>query len=206
MKLYSVTLFLLLIISLAGCTSRTPEQSESRPKNLNLESAHEPEVPAPAIEDASLEFTAPAGWIAETPTSSNRHAQYKLPRVANDREDAELVAYHFSGGGGTSQANIDRWIGQFHKADGSPASDTAKITRKDINGIAVTMLDISGTYEGSMMPMQPTSNPKTDYRMLAAVVETGSGPWFFKLTGPAKTVAKWQSSFDVLLNSVREKK
>lgn len=206
MKFCSVTLFLLLIISLAGCTSRTTEQSESQSKNLNLESAHGPEVPASAMEDASLEFNAPAGWIAETPTSSNRHAQYKLPRVGNDREDAELVAYHFSGGGGTPQANIDRWIGQFHKADGSPASDTAKITRKDINGIAVTMLDISGAYEGSMMPMQPASKPKTDYRMLAAVVETGSGPWFFKLTGPAKTVGKWQSSFDVFLNSVREKK
>jgi hypothetical protein len=207
MKLCCVTLFLCVsIISLTGCTSKPPEQNGSQSKNLSLESAHRSGVPASEIADANLEFTAPAGWVTETPSSSNRQAQYKLPRAGNDSEDAELVAYHFSGGGGTPQANIDRWIGQFRKADGTPASDTAKITRKNINGIAITTLDVSGSYEGSMMPGQTASKPKTDFRMLAAIAETGSSPWFFKLTGPAKTVAKWQSSFDIFLSSIREKK
>jgi hypothetical protein len=206
MKSNWITLFLFIgIVSLTGCTSRKTGQDESPSKNMNFESAHETGAPAPPVAESNLAFSAPADWISEPPSSSNRQAQYKLPHAGGDSEDAELVAYHFSGGGGTPQANIDRWIGQFHKADGTPATDTAKVARKEINGSAVTTLDVSGTYEGSMMPMQQAPKPKTDYRMLAAIVETKSGPWFFKLTGPAKTVAKWQSSFDIFLNSIREK-
>jgi hypothetical protein len=39
--------------------------------------------------------------------------------------------------------------------------------------------------------------------MLAAVAETASGPWFFKLTGPAKTVARWQSGFSAFLDTIK---
>ena len=207
MKLNRITLFLFAgMVALAGCTSKTTEQKESPSQDMKFESAHGTEAPSPAVAVSNLTFSAPADWVVETPSSSNRQAQYKLLRAGNDPEDAELALYYFPGGGGTPQANIDRWIGQFHKADGSPASDTSKVVHKDINGIAVITLDVSGNYEGSMMPMQQAAKPKTDFRMLAAIVETGSGPWFFKLTGPAKTVAKWQSSFDVFLNSIREKK
>jgi len=206
MKPNWITLFLFVgVFFLTGCTSKKTGQNESQPQNMNFESAHGTEVATPPVAESNLTFSAPPDWVAEPPSSSNREAQYKLSRAGSDSEDAELVVYHFSGGGGTPQANIDRWIGQFHKADGTPASDTAKVARKEINGIPVTTLDISGTYEGSMMPMQQASKPKTDYRLLAAIVETKSGPWFFKLTGPAKTVAKWQSSFDLFLNSIREK-
>ena len=31
------------------------------------------------------------------------------------------------------------------------------------------------------------------------------GPWFFKLTGPEKTVAKWQPSFEQFLDSLEQK-
>ncbi len=45
---------------------------------------------------------------------------------------------------------------------------------------------------------------KPDFRMLGAVVEAGNGPWFFKLTGPAKTVARWLPSFDTFLGSMKQ--
>ena len=51
--------------------------------------------------------------MTETPSSSMRVGQYKLPKSEGDKEDASLVLYYFGATqGGSPQANIDRWIGQ----------------------------------------------------------------------------------------------
>ncbi len=191
--------FLLIgwLITVAGCSQKTSEA-------LKPEAAHVSGSSAATVSNAGLKFAIPPGWISESPASSNRQAQFKLPRAAGDSEDAELVVYYFHGGGGTPQANVDRWIGQFTKPDGTPASDTARITHKDIDGIPVTIVDISGTYTDSMSPMQQSQGAKTHFRMMGAIAEAGNGPWFIKLTGPEKTVAKWESSFESFLNSLKQ--
>jgi hypothetical protein len=56
-----------------------------------------------------------------------------------------------------------------------------------------------------MMSMQGQTGPKKNFRMLAAIAETTSGPWFFKLTGPEKTVANWEPSFEKFLDSIEQK-
>ena len=198
--------FLLLgcVIAIAGCSRKMQESKTPESEVLKPESAHAPDNPAAAASNEGLKFTAPSGWIAESPASSSRRAQYRLTRAKGDSEDAELVIYYFGGGGGTIQANVDRWIGQFAKPDGTPASDTAKVTHKNINGISVTIVDVSGIYAGSMMAMQQSAKPKTHYRMLGAIAETGNGPWFVKLTGPANTVGKWQSSFQSFIESMHQ--
>ena len=48
----------------------------------------------------------PAGWKEETPTNQMRLAQFKIPKVGDDAEDAELII--FKGLGGSATANIDR--------------------------------------------------------------------------------------------------
>ncbi|MFB3906279.1 MAG: hypothetical protein ACE15E_22780 [Acidobacteriota bacterium] len=153
---------------------------------------------------ASLTFQAPAGWTEEVPASRMRRAQYRLPRVAGDPEDAEMVVFYFPGQGGSVQSNIDRWVGMFTKADGSAATEDAKTEKKTVNGLSVTTVDVEGVYTNqSMGPMAGASGPKPDYRMLAAIVETSGGPWFFKLTGPKQTVGKWKSSFDQFVQTIR---
>lgn len=169
----------------------------------NEATAREEGSPTPAASGDGLEFTAPPDWIMETPSTRMRRAQYRLPQVAGDPEDAEMAVFFFPGQGGSVQANVDRWIGQFSKPDGSPASEVAKITHKQSHGIPLTVLDVSGTYRGSGGPMMAASKPKADFRMLAAVAETSSGPWFFKLTGPARTVAKWEASFHSFLETLQ---
>jgi len=157
--------------------------------------------PAPAA--GPLKFSAPSDWVSETPTSSMRQAQYRLPRAQGDTEDAELVVFYFQGGGGGVQANIDRWIGQFTKADGSAANSIAKTSHKTSHGIPITIVDVSGTYVAGMGSMMTDSKGKPNFRMLAAVAESSSGPWFFKLIGPAKTIGKWESSFQTFLDTIQ---
>jgi hypothetical protein len=131
-----------------------------------------------------------------------RRAQYRLARAEGDPEDAEMVVFHFQGQGGSVQANIDRWIGQFTKPGGSPAGESAKVSRKEVRGVQLSIVDVSGTYSGAGGPMMRGGPSKPDFRMLAAVAEAPGGPWFFKLTGPARTVAKWESSFHLFLDSL----
>jgi hypothetical protein len=198
-------LVLAMAIALSGCSRKSEEQPKVQSEEMKPASAHRAAQAAASAPNVGLQFTAPTDWIAETPTSSNRRAQYKLPRAAGDAEDAEMAVYNFPGGGGTPQANVDRWLSQFTKADGSPAADSAKVVKKTIGSIPVTIVDIGGTYAGSMMMMQQASKGKPHVRMLAAIAETSSGPWFFKLTGPENSVKKYQLEFDAFINSIRQK-
>jgi hypothetical protein len=201
MRCRKVLLLLYMITTLSGCSQNREEGKTSGSQPIALAPAHSSSAETTAATVSGLKFTAPGGWISEAPTSSMRQAQYRLPKVEGDTEDAELTVFFFQGGGGGVQANVDRWIGQFSKADGSPANDIARTAHKTANGIPLTVVDVTGTYDGAMS-MQKEPAVKPNYRMLAAVAEASNGPWFFKLTGPAKTILKWQPSFDAFLDSI----
>ena len=133
-----------------------------------------------------------------------RQAQFLLPRVEGDAADGELVVFYFGPGqGGSVDANIDRWVGQFDQPDGSASKDKAKTSRSQVAGMQVTFVDLNGTYQAPIMPGAPERHNSPGYRLLAAVVETPDGPWFFKLVGPQKTIGKWAESFDQFIRSVR---
>ncbi len=155
-----------------------------------------------AAQESSLKFTVPAGWVAEERSSSMRVAQYRLPKVAGDDEDASLVLYYFGKSqGGSTAANIDRWIGQMKQADGSSSKDKAKEEPLETNGLKVTTVDVSGTYVAETAPGSGTFYNKPAYRLRAAVVETPKGSYFVKLVGPEKTVAQWNDAFLSYLRS-----
>jgi hypothetical protein len=148
-----------------------------------------------AGQKSELKFKVPAGWVEEERTSSMRVAQYKLPKALGDTEDASLVLYYFGPGqGGSTSANIDRWIGQMKQEDGSAAKG-AKDEQLVANGLKVTTVDVSGTYVAETAPGSGTFNNKPTYRLRAAVVQTPNGSYFVKLVGPEKTVAQWNDSF-----------
>jgi hypothetical protein len=150
----------------------------------------------------TLSFKAPEAWVVEKPSSSMRAAQYKLPKVSGDAEDATLVLYYFGQGqGGATQANIDRWVNQIQQPDGSSSKERAKSETLTVNGLKVTTVDVVGTYSAEMSPGAGDFTSKPNYRLRAAVVETPKGSYFAKLTGPEKTIAHWDQAFRDYLNS-----
>src|SRR5215213_6030428 len=113
---------------------------------------------------SELKFRVPAGWVEEERTSSMRVAQYRLPKAVGDTEDASLVLYYFGQGqGGSTAANVERWVGQLKQADGSAAG--AKQESFDANGLKVTTVDVSGTYVAETAPGSGAFHKKPAYRL-----------------------------------------
>ena len=207
-RIESFALLILVSLLWLGCSTQPEAARTSAPPEAT------PASPAPVSTATGssgsgteknfgpIKAKVPVEWTEQSPSSSMRKAQYALPKVAGDGEDGELAVFYFGlGQGGSVEANIERWIGQISQPDGSSSKDKAKTNKKEIGGMPVTLVDVSGTYSAGMMSNAP---PRQGYRMLAAVAETPEGPWFFKLTGPEKTIAKWSSSFDQFIGSFRQ--
>jgi hypothetical protein len=158
---------------------------------------------AVTLSAAGLTFTAPDGWRKVATTSSMRVADFALPHAEGDGEDAELVLYYFGGGGGSVDANVQRWVGQMQQPDGRASSAVAKKETRKINGLDVTLLDLTGTYVAEMAPGASEHNNKPKFRLRAAVISTPQGAYYIKLTGPERTIAKWSHSFEQFLGSLK---
>jgi hypothetical protein len=156
-----------------------------------------------AAAGATLKFDAPQGWVSKTPASSMRVAEFTLPKTTGDAEDATLGIFFFGGQGGNVQANLERWIGQMTQTDGRASKDVAKTTNFTSRGLAISLVDLSGTYVAEVTPGSAERFNKPGFRLRAAVVETKEGPYFVKLTGPEKTVARWDDAFMTFLKSLR---
>jgi hypothetical protein len=154
---------------------------------------------------AELLYTKPGAWTAAATASSMRVAQFVVPRAKGDAADAELIVYYFGGSGGSVDANIDRWIGQMQQPDGGKSSEVAKRSTRTVNGLPVTLVDVSGTYVAEMTPGSSQRHNSPNFRLRAAVVTTPNGPYFIKLTGPAATVAAAEPAFEQFLSSIKYK-
>ena len=153
---------------------------------------------------AGVRWTAPAAWKTEA-ARPMRAATYSIPLAAGDHGIAECVVNYFGPGqGGGVEANIERWRGQVQGPDGKPAA--AKIDKRTLRGIPITMIDATGTYTGMGGPMMAGTKPVAGYRLVGAIVEGPGGSVFFKLTGPAKTIAAQQKNFEQMLASIQPDK
>ena len=150
----------------------------------------------PGDQTGTLTFTKPAAWTDRAVASSMRVAEFVVPKASGDSEDAEVIVYYFAGGGGSVDANLQRWTTQFQSTK-DPVRTTATV-----NGLKLTTLDVSGTYVAEMRPGSAEHYNKPGYRMRATVVETPKGPYFIKLTGPARTVDGAGAAFNQFLRSL----
>jgi len=131
-----------------------------------------------------LTWTAPTQWQNKG-ASGVRKATF----VVGD--GAELAVTAFPGNVGGELANVNRWRGQLQVAPISDAELPGNVTRFDVGGLQVGVVDILG------------GTADKPARMLGAFVPSGGATWFFKLIGPDAIVAKEKPTFLAFLQSLK---
>ena len=160
------------------------------------------------IADGGFSLQAPAGWKRVQPKSGIVETEFAIPSegAAADGSPLQPGRMTVMGAGGTVEANIDRWYGQFTQPDGSETKAKATTKKLELAGCRVTLVDIPGTYKDA--PGGPFAGGATvdrpDYRMLAAIIETPDrrGNYFIKFYGPAKTVAAHADGFRTMVEGL----
>jgi hypothetical protein len=156
----------------------------------------QPPTTTAAAAGGDVTWTPPPAWKTAPNPSPMRKATYKITKADGDPEDAELSV---SQAGGGVEANIKRWSGQF---EGAPALN---VSHKDVGSLKVTIVEGHGTWNGGGMPGGPPSGPKKDWALLGAIVDSVDPPYFFKLTGPVKTVTGARADFDAFVGGLKGK-
>lgn len=141
-------------------------------------------------------FTRPAQWEWVPTTSMMRKAELK----AKERESsavAEIVFFHFGpGDAGGTQANVERWFRMFREPREQIQARTDEVK---VGGHKVTYVQAQGTYM-SGMPGGPQT-PLPDHGLTGAVIESGAGNVFVRLTGPARFVKTLVPEFKKMIES-----
>jgi hypothetical protein len=144
---------------------------------------------APVADDeaASLTWKKPAAWDDAPNVSAMRLATYRVPGGAE---------VSVSRAGGNTEANIQRWVGQF-----DPVGHQAR-AEKTSHGVHVVVVDLTGTYVGGGMAMGTQAEARPDWAMVAAIAQGPGLPYFFKMTGPSSAVRAARGAFDRLVDSI----
>jgi hypothetical protein len=146
------------------------------------------------IEIDGITLAAPAKWESKSPESSIITAELVLPRADGDDADGRLT---ISTAGGTVEANIDRWKGQF-----APQPQNASQEEIDVAGLKITVVDFSGDFNDQRGPFAPPVK-RSGYRMIAAIIPDNGQLHFIKATGPQKTIAANADAIQAFIRSAR---
>ena len=136
----------------------------------------------------------PDSWMGIMPSSSMRLMEFRLGLVT---DDATLAI--FKNIGGSIEDNLERWSSQFGYL---PSDSEVNIRAENINGMQVSIISIIGTYTNRMAFSKPTQ-PKPNYRLLGAIVDTRDGLYYFKLTGPNTVITGKIEEFTRFIKSLR---
>jgi hypothetical protein len=133
-----------------------------------------------------LTFNADASWKSVKPASAMRSAQFEIPAVSPDTENAEVTVFYFGKGqGGDLDSNLKRWESQFQTPEAKP---TAVIEKQTLAQMPVTLLSIEGTYQGAMSMGMEKQAAKPNRAFIGAVIEGPGGNVFFKMLGSKATI------------------
>lgn len=151
------------------------------------------------VEIAGMKSTTPKEWKEEAPSNSMRMAQFKLPKDAKDKEDAELAIFVFPGGSGTVKQNLERQLAKFLEEGRQEKVDKIKVGE-----LEATYQDLSGTFKKKPFPMAEKFTPVPDFRQLYVLFEAKDGKqYYMTLLGPKATVEKHKKGFEEWLKNFK---
>jgi hypothetical protein len=192
----------------SGSTESADAPSGDPPADESPDTGSQPVEGQPAtppvtfvVAEGTLQLVAPPGWVQVEPAVNMIEAEFAIPgETENDVNGRTTVM----GAGGSVEANIDRWIGQFSQPDGTDSADKATIEQSEIQGCPVHCVDIAGTYLDGMGGPNAPQIERPGFRMLAAIIETpDQGSYFIKFYGPEKLVAAHADGFKAMLKDLK---
>ncbi|MFI4876811.1 MAG: hypothetical protein ACIALR_15780 [Blastopirellula sp. JB062] len=148
------------------------------------------------LSDGKMSLVAPEGWKKVAPKVRIIDYEFNVPGEKEADGEGRVT---IMGAGGSVEANIDRWVGQFAGADKKPTQELK------VAGQTVHLVDISGDFKDQRGPFA-RAELKKDYRMLGAIIQTEkAGQYFIKFTGPKTTVAQNEKAFKAMVDSLEMK-
>lgn len=168
--------------------------------NFPASAAAQEQLKSTQIKFSGYAVTAPAAWKQEEPRNNIVDFEFSIKPVEGDERAGRFTLMDATG---SLKDNIERWYGQFTQADGSATRDKAKVEEKEIAGLKVHVVDISGTFKDQAGPFAPATM-RENYRMLAAIIPTDGGTWFAKFVGPAATVEEHAEGFQKMIDSLKK--
>jgi len=155
------------------------------------------------VKVGTLSNAAPAGWVSEKPANRLRSHQFKLPSGEKDVADAEVAVFPDSSP--DAAKNHARWKAAVIPMDGVPPEKFAKVSKLDVKGATVIVLDMTGTWKFKERPQDPKSKEeiRPEYRVIWVIVTTPDETTHFRFTGPMKIVAKHHKEFEEFLKALK---
>lgn len=155
-----------------------------------------------SLNEGAVKMAVPKGWEKKQPRTRIVDFEFAVPAVEGDEIDGRVTVM---GAGGSVEANIDRWIGQFSQPDNKPTTERTKKEELKVAGQTVHVVDISGIFKDQRGPFAPATL-RRNYRMLGAIVVTDKqGQYFVKMYGPEKTIAANEKAFNEMVKSLQVK-
>ena len=201
---------LFVAVCLAGLGGWGCEKSEpaDRPSTAPPKAASSPPIIPPVSSVSRLSLTGltmevPRGWKFEPVSAGpmSPRAVFRLPKAENDEKDGMVRVTYFPGMKGKDELNINRWLNQVTKPDGSSISrDEANISVTEKNLVRLTVVDMVGTVK---VTMRASARPNS--RMIAAILDHPQGPHFVVAAGGVNTMKKWESDLHKFLQSAAVK-
>ncbi|NCW28076.1 MAG: hypothetical protein EBV83_07280 [Verrucomicrobia bacterium] len=158
----------------------------------------EPPPQPVAFRVGSLLFDRPEGWTWVKPEGSFRAAQ--LEKSGPNKTRLLMTFSRFADGtGGTVQANIDRWIGQF-----SQTSSPADVRSISTSSCPLTFVKIGGSLKGGIPggPEKETPNAL----LLGAILEPEGEMIVVKMAGPTVGLSGEERAFFGMISAATGKR
>ncbi len=158
--------------------------------------------PKPAgVPFGKLSAPVPADWKAETPANRLRSHEYRLPSGEKGVADAEVTVMPQSDP--HPDKYFPQWKASFVPPEGKSIDDAAKVSKFEVNGATVHLLDVSGTWKYRDFPMAKKEELRPDYRVVWAIVVTGDAASHVRLSGPRAVVEKRYPEFEKWLKDMK---
>ena len=153
------------------------------------------------VKFGKLSATAPATWKSEKPATRLRSHQFKVPSGEEGVADAEVtVSPDFDP---KPEKNFPKWKDSITPPDGKTIDDVAKVTKYEVSGSTVHVLDATGTWKYKPFPMAKKEELRPDYRVVWLIIAKDDDATHVRFSGPEAVVKKHHAAFEKWIRSAK---